>query len=75
MQSPQPIETKKNMNIVEEDLVDKDKDIFYHVLSFDPSELYQQENQGFRDLIDHYYAWESDLAKFLVPQVYHFQNL
>ena len=23
-------------------------------------------------MVDHYYAWESDLAKFLVPQVYHF---
>jgi hypothetical protein len=29
-------------------------------------------NHNFRDLVDHYHAWESDLAKFLVPQVYDF---
>jgi hypothetical protein len=72
MQTSQPTKSKKNVNPVEEDLVDKDKDVFDHVLSFDPSVLYQQENQGFQDLVDHYYAWESDLAKFIVPQVYHF---
>jgi hypothetical protein len=41
MQSSQPKEIKKDIKVVEEDLVDKDKDVFYHVLSFDPSELYQ----------------------------------
>jgi len=39
MQSSHPIETEKNMNIVEEDLVEEDKDIFYLVFSFDPFEL------------------------------------
>jgi hypothetical protein len=67
MQSSQPTEPKKNMNTIEEYLVRKDRGVFEHVLSFNPFELNQQENHGFRDLVDHYYAWESDLAKFLVP--------
>jgi hypothetical protein len=72
MQTSQSTESKKIPNPVEEDLVDRDKDVFDPVLSFDTSVLYQQEKQGFQDLVDHYYAWESDLAKFIVPQVYHF---
>jgi hypothetical protein len=65
---------KENVNILEEDLVEKDKDIFYHVLSFDSFELHQQVNHNFRDLVDDYHTWESDLGKFLVPQVYDFSD-
>jgi hypothetical protein len=72
MQSSQISETSKSTNVVEEDLVDKDKDIFDPVLSFDSSELYQQIKEDFSNMVDHYYAWGSDLAKFMIPQVYQF---
>jgi hypothetical protein len=64
--------SKKNLNVEEEDLVDKDKDIFDLVLSFDSLELYKDAMQNSRDLVDHYHAWECNLAKFVVPQVYDF---
>jgi hypothetical protein len=35
-------------------------------------ELHQLAMQHFRDLIDYYHAWESNLAKFIVPQTYNF---
>jgi hypothetical protein len=72
MESYQPAKAKKTLINEEEDLVDKDKDIFYLILSFDAFELYQQANQNFRDLFYHYHVWESDLVKFLVSQVYGF---
>jgi hypothetical protein len=56
MDPSQSTKFKENVNIVEEDLVEKDKDIFYLVLSFDSFELHQQENHNFRDLVDHYHA-------------------
>jgi hypothetical protein len=45
-------------------MVDRDKDMFETVLSFDLFELHQIAMQHFRDLIDFYHAWESDLVKF-----------
>jgi hypothetical protein len=52
------------VTVEEEDLVDRDKDIFDPVLSFDLFEIHQLALQNFRDLVDHYHVWESDLAKF-----------
>lgn len=42
--------------------------LFCHLIPL----CYQQTNQGFQDLVNHYYACEFDLTKFIVPQVYHF---
>jgi hypothetical protein len=39
MESSQSSKVKENINTVEEDLVDKDKDIFNPVLSFDPFQV------------------------------------
>jgi hypothetical protein len=74
MESSKSSKFKENMNIVEEDLVDKDKDIFDHAISFELFEFQKQTNQSYRDKVVHYNTWESDLAKFLVPQIYHFQK-
>jgi hypothetical protein len=72
MESSKLAKAKKPLSVEEEDLVDRDKDIFDPILSFDSFELHQKAIQNFRDLVDHYHAWESNLAKFLVPQVYEF---
>ena len=39
MESSELVEARKTKNVEEEDLVDKDKDIFDPVLSFNSSEL------------------------------------
>jgi len=72
MESSKPTKAKKTSTFEEENLVDRDKDIFDLVLLFDSFELYQQATQKFRDLVDHYHAWESNLEKILLPQVYDF---
>jgi hypothetical protein len=63
MDPSQPTKFKENINTVEEYLVDKDKDIFY--LSYRSTLLSytSKVNHNFRDLVDHYHAWESDLAE------------
>jgi hypothetical protein len=71
----QQSKSNKILNAEEEDLVDKDKDIFDPVLSFDSLDLYNDVMQNCRDLVDHYPVWESNLTKFVVPQVYHFLDL
>jgi hypothetical protein len=55
---------KKLLIVEEEYLVDRDKYIFDPILSFDLFEIHQLALQNFRDLVDHYHAWESDLEKF-----------
>jgi hypothetical protein len=55
MESSQPAKAKKTLVTEEEDLVDRDKDIFDPILSFDAFELHQQANHNFRDLVDHYH--------------------
>jgi hypothetical protein len=72
MESSKSTKAKKPLIVEEEDLVDRDKDVFDPILSFDSFEIHQLAIQNFRDLVDHYHAWESDLEKFLVPQVYEF---
>jgi hypothetical protein len=72
MESSKSLKTRITLTVEEEDLADKDKDIVDLVLSFDLFKLHQLSMQNFRDLVDHYHAWESDLAKFIVPQVYEF---
>ena len=59
--------SKKKLNAEEEDLVDKDKDIFDLVLSFCCLYLYKDVMHNSRDLVNHYHVWESNLAKFVVP--------
>jgi len=56
MEFCQATKTKKKLNFEEDDLVDKGKDIFDPVLSFDPFELYQKAMQNSKDLVDHYHA-------------------
>jgi hypothetical protein len=74
MESSKSTKDKKLLTIKEEYLVDRDKYIFDQVLSFDSFEIPQLAIQNFRDLVDHYHSWDSDLEKFLVPQVYEFPN-
>jgi hypothetical protein len=72
MESSQSVKTKRPLSIEEEDLVDKDQYIFDLVLSFNLFEIHQLAMQNFRDLVNYYHAWESELAKFIVPQTYYF---
>jgi len=64
--------SKKNLNVEEEDLVDKEKDIFDQLPFFYSLELYKDVMKNYRDMVDHYHPWESNLEKFVVPQVYDF---
>jgi hypothetical protein len=72
MKSSQSIKTKIPLTVEEEDLADRDKYIFDHVLSFEFFKLHRLAMQNFRDSINYYHAWKSDMAKFIVPQVYEF---
>jgi hypothetical protein len=72
MESSKSNKAKKPLVVEEEDLVDRDNDVFDPILSFDSFEIHQLTIQNFMDLVDHYHTWEFDLEKFLVPQVYEF---
>jgi len=72
MELSNSIKIKIPLRVEEKDLTDKDIDIFYLVLFFNLFELHQLAMQHFRYLVNFYHAWESDLAKFMVPRVYKF---
>jgi len=72
MESSKSIKSRKPLTIEEEVLVERDKDVFYSVLSFHSFEIHQLAMQNFRDSVNHYHVWESDLVKCIVPQVYEF---
>jgi hypothetical protein len=72
MELSNSIKIKIPLRVEEKDLTDKDIDIFYLVLFFNLFELHQLAMQHFRYLVNFYHAWESDLAKFIIPQKYNF---
>jgi hypothetical protein len=51
METSKPNKDKKLLVVEEEDLVDRDKDVFDPILSFDSFEIHRLEIQNFRDLV------------------------
>jgi hypothetical protein len=75
MDSEQTNQLSKNkslINIEDKGLLDSYKDTFDPKLSFDLLDLHTTSLQNFSNFIDHYHVWESNLAKFVIPQVYNF---
>jgi hypothetical protein len=65
MESSESSKIKRTLNVEEKDLVNRDKDIFDPVLSFDMFELFKLVMHHFIDCIEFYHAWASNLSKFV----------
>jgi hypothetical protein len=72
MKSSKHVKSNRTMSVEEQDLDDRDEEVFDTALYFDLFEIHQLATEHFRDLHDFYHAWEYDLAKFIVPQTYNF---
>jgi hypothetical protein len=75
MDSEQTSQSSKNKSLIsveEKGFLDNYKYTFDPRLSFDLLELHTTYLQNFSNFVDHYHVWESNLAKFVVPQVYNF---
>jgi hypothetical protein len=68
MKSSKPVKSNRTPFVQEQDLGDRDGEVFNTTLSFDLFEIHQLTVEHFRDLHDFCHAWESDLAKFIVPR-------
>jgi hypothetical protein len=72
MSKPSSSKKSRTLSTIEPDLEDRDCQIFDPITSFDLYELHKLYFDRYNQLHDYFHAWESNLARFIVPQTYNF---